>query len=466
MDLHKPNLVFVFPDEFRAQSLGFLGQDPVITPNLNRFAKESKVLTRAVSNYPVCSPFRAMLITGMYPYSNSVIGNEYSGVIQYGYELREEDRCFTDILSDAGYNVGYLGKWHLDLPKEEDIPFTEGWRDIEFGQQPSFWDAYTPPGSRRHSIDFWHSYGCCDRHLEPHYWEGNAKIDERIDVKQWSVEHETDVAVNYIHNTNGKFRDSKKPFALFVAHNPPHMPFDQVPEKYLKYYDDKTPDDLLVRPNIAKEGLGAGAWKNVKNYFAAITGIDDQFGRILQSLEDEGLTENTIVVFTSDHGEMMGSHGLMYKVVWYDESLLIPFIIRWPGKIRPGQDDLLLGVPDIMPTLLRLMGVDEPLPEVVEGKEYSGAFLDEVIERPKSAFYLVPNLENPLQGNRGLRTHDYTFVIQRDEGGEKEFLYNNAEDPFQMKNAVSAEPEVVEQLREELHQWLIKTNDPWVEIKE
>ncbi|MCD4751952.1 MAG: sulfatase-like hydrolase/transferase, partial [Anaerolineaceae bacterium] len=322
------------------------------------------------------------------------------------------------------------------------------------------------PGPRRHSIDFWHSYGCCDRHLEPHYWEGNAKINERIDVKQWSVEHETDVAVDYIHNTNGKYRDPEKPFALFVAHNPPHMPFDQVPEKYLKYYDDKTPDDLLVRPNIAKEGLGAGAWENVKNYFAAITGIDEQFGRILHALEDGGLTENTIVVFTSDHGEMMGSQGSMYKVVWYDESLLIPFIIRWPRKIHPGQDDLLLGVPDIMPTLLRLMGIDESLPDVVEGKEYSGAFLDEVVERPKSAFYLVPNLENPLHGNRGLRTHDYTFVIQRDEGGENEFLYNNAEDPFQMKNAVGAEPEVVEQLHEELHQWLIKTNDPWVEIKE
>ena len=466
MDLHNPNLVFVFPDEFRAQSLGFLGQDPVVTPNLDRFAKESKVLTNAVSNFPVCSPFRAMLMTGMYPYSNSVVGNEYSGVIQYGYELREEDRCFTDILSDAGYNVGYLGKWHLDLPKEEDLPFTEGWRDVEFGQQPSFWDSYTPPGPRRHSIDFWHSYGCCDKHLKPHYWEGNAKINERIDVSQWSVEHETDVAVDYIHNTSGEYRDPGKPFALFVAHNPPHMPFDQVPEKYQKFYDGKTADDLLVRPNSAKEGLGAGAWENVKNYFAAITGIDDQFGRILQALEDEELTENTIVIFTSDHGEMMGSQGLMYKVVWYDESLLIPFIIRWPGKIQAGLDNLLLGVPDIMPTLLRLMGIDEPLPDVVEGEDYSGAFLDEVVERPESVFYLVPDLENPLYGNRGLRTHDYTFVIQRDEEGKREFLYNNAEDPYQMKNAVSAEPEVVEQLREELHQWLIKTNDPWVEIKE
>ena len=175
------------------------------------------------------------------------------------------------MLSGAGYKVGYIGKWHLDLPKVEDVPFTEGWR--EGSGRRSLWDSYTPPGPRRHGIDFWHSYGCCDWHLRPHYWEGDAKIDERIDVNQWSVAHETDVAVNYIHNADGKFRQADKPFALFVAHNPPHMPFDEVPEKYLAGYDDQTPDDLLVRPNIKKEGIGANAWNDVKNYFAAITGL-------------------------------------------------------------------------------------------------------------------------------------------------------------------------------------------------
>ncbi len=353
-----PNLVFIFPDEWRAQSLGFLGQDPVITPNLDRFAKESKVLTQAVSNFPVCSPFRAMLMTGMYPYNNSVIGNEYNGVQHLGYQLRETDRCLTDVLSDHGYNVGYLGKWHLDLPKEEDLPYTEGWRgDPE--RDGTYWDSYTPPGPRRHGIDFWHAYGCCDQHLTPHYWEGDAKIDERIDIDGWSVEHEADVAVRYITNEEGRYRSSDQPFALFVAHNPPHMPFHEVPERYRQMYAEKTPDELLNRPNVQKKGIGQNAWKDVNDYFAAISGIDDQFGRILTVIDEMGLKEDTIVVFTSDHGEMMGSQGLMHKVVWYEESLLIPFIIRYPGVIEPGQEDLLIGVPDLMPTLLKLMGIEE-----------------------------------------------------------------------------------------------------------
>ena len=457
-----PNLVFVFPDEWRAQSLGFLGQDPVITPNLDRFASESKVLTQAVSNFPVCSPFRAMLMTGMYPYSNSVIGNEYNGVHHLGYELRESDRTITDILSDNGYNVGYLGKWHLDLPKEEDLPYTEGWRgDPENGG--TYWDSYTPPGQRRHSIDFWHSYGCCDQHLTPHYWEGDASVDERIDVEGWSVEHETDIAVNYIKNVGGKFRDEEKPFALFVAHNPPHMPFDEVPERYKALYADKSADELLNRPNAKKEGIGTNAWADVNNYFAAISGIDDQFGRILHAIDEVGHKEDTIVVFTSDHGEMMGSQGMMHKVVWYDESLLIPFIIRYPEVIEPGEDDLLIGVPDLMPTLLQLMGIEE-LPEKVEGSDYSLVLTGDEGEKPTSAFYIVPNLDNPKFGNRGLRTDDYTFVIQRSEKGETVHLYNLSEDPYQQKECAEIEPEIVARLRMELNDWLQKTNDPWDQV--
>jgi uncharacterized sulfatase len=184
-----PNVVFVFPDQFRQQAIGFMQQDPVITPNLDRFASESLVLTHAVSNYPVCSPYRAMLFTGKYPFSTGVIGNCYSGTIPYGVQLRASERCFSDVLHDVGYSLGYIGKFHLDLPREEDIPFTEGWRG-----QPgagSFWDAYTPPGPRRHGFDFWHSYGCCDQHLTPHYWHNDAKVDERTDIEGWSVQHET-----------------------------------------------------------------------------------------------------------------------------------------------------------------------------------------------------------------------------------------------------------------------------------
>ena len=458
MTPRRPNLVFVFPDEFRQKAIGFMDQDPVVTPNFDRFASESVVFTNAVSNYPVCSPYRAMLFTGKYPHSNGVITNCNSATAKYGVCLRESDRCFSDVLHDAGYSQGYIGKFHLDAPIEANYEYTEGRRG-----EGKAWDAYTPPGPRRHGFDFWHSYGCCDWHLKPHYWEGDAKVDERMDINKWSVEHETDVAVEYIRNRDGKHRDPDKPFSLFVAFNPPHMPFQQVPARYLEAYSGKTDEDLLNRPNVSLEGRGAPAGKHAKNYFAAVTGIDEQFGRILDSLKQEALENDTIVVFSADHGEMMGSHSLMHKGVWYDESLLIPFIIRWPGRLKPRRNDLLLSVPDTMPTLLSLMGLGHQIPEDVEGSDYSDAMLGGDIDMPGSALYLVMTPDWPGGGRRGLRTHRYTFVIQRQRDKEETYiLHDNRADPYQIRNVADENPAVIKQLADELIQWLEKTNDPWL----
>jgi arylsulfatase A-like enzyme len=201
----------------------------------------------------------------------------------------------------------------------------------------------------------------------------------------------------------------------------------------------------------------------VKNYFAAITGIDDQFGRILHALKDEGLEENTIVIFSSDHGEMMGSHGLMHKVVWYDESLLMPFIIRWPGTISPGRDDLLLSVPDIMPTLLGLMGSGGETPPDVEGADHSAILLGRDGPRPTSALFLNVLPTNPAGLERGLRTQRYTFVVQRGEGGDVTvLLYDNEKDRYQRTNVAAERPEIVADLVREMEAWLRKTNDPWL----
>jgi len=454
-----PNLVFVFPDEFRQQAIGFMNQDPVVTPNLDRFAAQSRVLTQAVSNCPICSPYRGMLFTGRYPLSNGLVNNCYSETIPYGIELQDSERCLTDVLHDAGYHQGYIGKLHLHLPKKEHIPYTEGWRGEP--DKGTFWDAYTPPGPGRHGIDFWYSYGCCDQHLTPHYWTGDAPVDQRTDVTEWSVKHETDVAIDYIRNAGGAFRDPGKPFALFLAHNPPHMPFDQVPPEYLEPYADKGDAELLNRPNLTHDPTHP-AFRSVRNYFAAITGIDSQFGRLLAVLEEQDLAGDTIVVFTSDHGEMMGSHGLMGKTVWYDESLLVPFIIRWPHHISPATDDLLFSTPDIMPTLLGLMGLADDIPSQVEGKDYAAALLDQPYDRPASAYYFFSAPQFSDQPDRrGLRTDRYTFVVIRHPQGDELVLHDNLNDPYQCQNIADREPGVVRTLTRELNVWLGKTGDPW-----
>jgi arylsulfatase A-like enzyme len=459
MKKQPPNLVYVFPDEFRQQAIGFMGQDPVVTPNLDAFASESLVLTQAVSNCPICSPYRGMLFTGKYPISSGVVTNCYSGTIPFGIELKDSEHCLTDVLHDAGYHQGYIGKFHLHLPKEEHIPYTEGWRG-EPGQG-TFWDSYTPPGPGRHGIDFWYSYGCCDQHLTPHYWTGEAPVDQRIDIDEWSVKHETDVAINYIRNVGGTMRDPQKPFALFVAHNPPHMPFEQVPTQHLAPYADLDTAELLNRPNLTGD-QNHPAFGSVRNYFAAISGIDQQFGRLLNVLEEENLADDTIVVFTSDHGEMMGSHGLMGKDVWYDESLMVPFMIRWPGKIESGSEVLLFSTPDIMPTLLGLMGLNVSVPAEVEGSDYARVFLGQPCDRPTSAFYFLAGPQFPDRPERrGVRTDRYTFVVIRQAGHDEFVLHDNLSDPYQLENIADQEPGVVYKLKEELNGWLQKTNDPW-----
>lgn len=446
-----PNLVFMFPDQFRRQAIGCMNEDPVITPFLDRFAWQSMVLTDAVSSYPVCSPFRAQLFTGKYPISNGVTTNCNSG---NDVMLKQNARCLSDILYDSGYNLGYLGKWHLDKPHEPYVGRRRGRKGMGL-----VWDEFVP-AHRRHGFTFWYAYNCRDQHLNPRYWTTDAKRNEPIYFNEWSTKHEADVAIEFIRNPQGKYREPDKPFALFVAPNPPHTPFDQVPQKYVDMYGGKDYRDLLNRPNVDLNNPHPQAKAHVKNYFAAVTGTDEQFGRILESLKEQGLEDNTIVVFTSDHGEMMGSHNRMHKGVPYEESIGIPFIIRWPGKIPARRDDLLLTPADIMPSLLGLIGLADCIPRDVEGSDYSSIMRGKPGSRPTSALYLV--CAGPRGGTRGVRTGRYTFTIRPDGDGKKEILlFDNQKDPYQLNNIAESNPKAVRKLTEELNRWLKKTNDPW-----
>lgn len=459
----RPNVLFIFPDQYRKQSLGFLKNDPVLTPNIDKLASEGIHFTDAVSNHPLCSPFRGMLFSGKYPLSNGVQSNCHSGRTAYGNFLKPDERCLSDIMKDAGYATGYLGKWHLDGP----TPTKPG--------QPNIWDSYCPPGPHRHGFEFWYSYGTHNRHNHPYYWINDAKENERTDVNQWSPEHEADVLIDYLDNKDGKFRDEEKPFFMCWGINPPHTPFNEVPQKYKKRFEGKTTEELLNRPNVkrnfpefnASTGFGdSGVEKQLdqaKDYFACVEGVDDQIGRVLDMLEKKGLKDNTMVIFCSDHGEMLGSHGLMHKNIWYKESFEIPFIIRWPEKLRPGKDNLLLSVPDIMPTLLSFLGLGDQIPSSVEGKDYSGVLRGEAIERPKAALYFFDKPEEETEKRRGVKTHEYTYIIGYDRNNKKHiFLYDDVNDPYQMTNIAGTKPDVEKELHQMLEQLLHETKDYFI----
>lgn len=453
-----PNLIYVFPDQMRAQAQGFMGEDPVITPNLDRFATEGIVLNQAVSNYPVCSPYRAMLMTGMFPHSNGVLANCNTNGATNGYELRESSRCWSDVLREQGYSLGYIGKWHLDSPYK---PYVDTYNNNE-----NFaWNEWTPP-HRRHSFDYWYAYGTYDNHNRPEYWTTDAPRSRRVAVDQWSPEHEADMAIRYIRNEGGTFRDPDRPFALVVGMNPPHTPYRMVPERYLQMYGDATPEELINRPNVNLKENSTGAQlarRQIRNYLAQVTGVDDQFGRILAELKATGLEEDTIVVFTSDHGNCLGCHDQVTKNVHYEESMRVPFIIRWNGTLKPRTDDLLISTPDIYPTLLDLMGFGPEIPEEVEGVSHAYLCLTGRGRRPASQLYMWVPYGEPALGRRGVRTHRYTLMISSNREGETEqVLHDNVNDPYQLRNIAGESRSIVQDLIEsELDYWLGLTDDPW-----
>ena len=314
------NLLFVFADQWRGGAIGYAKEDPVKTPNMDKFCGESTYCDHTFSTFPVCSPHRASLMTGKYPLSAGFFTNCKKGL---SLRLKDEEICVGQVLKKSGYETAYIGKWHLDEPEQNICEFPKsGARD---------WDAYTPAGVRRHGFDYWYSYGTYDMHLSPHYWH---ESDEMIKVNKWSPEYETDKAIEYL----SKIRDKSKPFAMYISWNPPHSVYSEVPDEYLKLYDD-----VELKENVIFESIHHHTGENAamseeelrlttKQYYAAISGLDKQFGRLIDFLKENNLYEDTLVILSADHGDMMGSHGLMGKHVWYEESIKIPFVLHVPGN--------------------------------------------------------------------------------------------------------------------------------------
>lgn len=469
----QPNLLFIFADQWRRQAVGFSNQDNVLTPHIDQLAKGGTVLTQAISSCPLCSPYRGSLFTGKYPLSNGIYTNCKTGL---DIALKEDDLCLSDILKANGYQTGYIGKWHLDVPEQNDTATPlSGAKN---------WDAYTPPGPKRHHFEFWYSYGADDYHFTPHYW---MNTPEQIKVNEWSISHETSVAMDYIT------QNCSKPFALFLSFNPPHSPYDLVPDKYLDLYNDKP---IPFRKNVTADTIGyhthepktytkAELETMTKQYFAAVTGLDDHIGMLVDCLKANNIFEDTLIIITSDHGDMMGSHGLMAKHVWYEESIGVPFILHWKnGVLKQGTSDVVLDTTDIMPTLLDLL--DLPKPPTIEGESiisyitsdsplatsekvgYMCAFPGRDVFH---ASFIKAALDPKAFGWRGIRTNKYTFVIHLgyfpDCTVPKKYLFNLETDPYQLQPIYEESSEyqsVVPSLEAKLKDWLLSQKDSFIDF--
>lgn len=461
------NILYVFADQWRKTALGFEGE-PVQTPRMDEFAAESLVFDQAISSYPLCSPHRAALLTGKYPYACGMWTNCKIGLDEVVC-LKPQEVTFGEVFKEHGYQTAYIGKWHLDASEKN------------FFKEPvstaKEWDAYTPDGERRHGFDYWFSYGAMDEHLNPHYWQASQ---QPIYPGSWSVEVETNRALGFLQN-----RNQTKPFCMVISWNPPHPPYEQVPDKYLA----AQPEAAGFSPNVPIEWQKDPAYlKKYREYYAAIRGLDENFGRLLDYLEEAGLKEDTIVILSADHGDMMGSQGLMGKNIWYEESIRIPFMVRGKG-IAPGRTDTLFASMDHMPTLLDLAGL--PIPDTVQGKSFlplidparaaqdltnqayrrqtetEAVFLSMIPGMPELiAPYRQLGLNNKAFGWRGLRGKDFTYVIDNGiEPGKKQkrYYYDLAKDPYQLSPVeLSAHDEFCRKWDPVLEEHLQLIRDPFL----
>ena len=412
----KPNILLILPDQMRASAMACDGNPDVQTPHIDRLAAEGVRFKRTYANVPVCCPARAILLTGTYPHVNGMVANDL--------RLREEHVTIAEILRGAGYRTGFVGKWHLD----------GGPRD----------PGFVPPGPRRQGFDFWAAYECHHLHFSPIYF---GDTPDEILIPKFEPEASCDFAIEFL-----KSQPKDQPFFLTVQMGPPHDPYG-APDESMKRYDPETltmpanwqPGSEVARgtagipPRLRRPGMPTrpyvpvGGKEEVAAYYAAITSLDDQVGRLLATLKETGADDNTIILFTSDHGDMLGSHGLRRKRKPHDESARVPGIIRWPAHVPKGKTvETLFSHVDMAPTLLALAGLE--VPKMMQGADLSRVALGQTTDGPDAVLLqiFVPfNPDGIAKPWRGIVTARHTYARYEDETW---VLFDDKTDPRQMTN--------------------------------
>ena len=419
----RPNILYILADQWRASAFGYTGDPNVSTPNIDRLSRESINLCNAVSVCPVCTPHRASLMTGRYPTTTGMFLNDA--------HLPDDELCIAEVLDAAAYQTAYIGKWHLD----------------GHGRK-----SYIPP-ERRQGFQYWKGAECDHDYNQSHYYTGNSS--EKKFWEGYDVFAQTNDARQYI-NSHAR---NEEPFALFLSYGTPHFPHETAPQEYKDHYP---PDKIKLPPNVP-DGWKSEAQKEAQGYYAHCEALDKSIGDLLATVDSAGLRENTIVIFTSDHGEMLGSQNVrpkMKQVPW-NESAGVPFLLRYPvihgAKGRVVQ--MPVSTPDIFPTLLGLAGVK--IPSTVEGEDLSSWLKKGKEKSDRASLYM--SVSPFIQGDyakeyRAIRTSRYTYV--RSLQGPW-LLYDNQADPFQMDNLVlrSENNSLVNELDRKLQAELKKIGD-------
>jgi len=444
--MNRPNILCFVTDQHRADHLGCAGNPDVKTPHLDALATDGLRFERSYVANPVCSPNRASMFTGQYPKAHRLREN--------GNALSLDAVTLPQVLKDHGYQTFSSGKLHLapyGITSDHDVP--ESWKT----ESKSFWNEGTAPFARPYygldQVYFvgghgHYNFGEHRNGLEPSvsrgYLREHAKPDSELDEEVWCSDvpedqhYNTQIADNTIAFING--RDPKKPFFGWCSFPDPHHPFSP-PEPWHSMYkgdelsvdpatdegDDGLPDVLRAfkeRMRVAEDCLPECIAKN----YGMISMVDHNIGRVVQYLREQGLYENTIIVFFSDHGDYMGDHGLLRKgLMPYDGLYRVPTIWRIPDTTRTtGVTDALHSSVDLMPTLLEL--VDVNIPEGVQGVSQVPVLHG---RKPTARETVFAEYDHTPTGQRVRFLRDDRHAFAYAYGAEFGMLYDMETDPQQ-----------------------------------
>lgn len=425
----KPNILVIYPDQLRYDSLSCTGNKVVKTPNIDNLASTGVDFTKAYNSFPLCCPFRASLMTGKYAHSHQLYANHYPIPL-----APINDEFLPDIMNRNGYSTGWIGKWHLAGGKKSDfVP-----KELRCGFETFI--GFT----RGHTYDksvFYRDDDTTPR--KSHYFEPVYQTKHLFEFIDKSVEN-------------------NKPFFGVISYGMPHPPL-VAPEEYLNAY---SPDSVVLSPNVPS-GDEQKSKEFLAKYYGLVKMVDNEVGNIIENLKKRNMYENTVIIFVSDHGEMAGEYGLYHKRYIYESSMHVPLFIHFPESYNyNGARDVLVDPSvDIFPTILDICGIE--VPDYAEGRTMIPQCNNQKDTKRNDYIYYenmtqpYPELDWSFEGLRGIRNNHYVYVEKL--GGIPSELYDLLKDPIEQHNVINNQDykNVVKQLHTFLTNKMREMNDDW-----
>ena len=434
----RPNMVFVITDDQRWDYVGYAGHPVLKTPHIDRIGREGVTFDNFFVTTPLCSPSRASFLTGLYPHKHRVINNDKLGLDVISHTLM----TFPRQLREAGYETAFIGKWHMGL-EDSRRPGFDTW--ISFKGQGIYIDGVVNENGNRRQLD--------------------GYMTDFLNEK----------AVEFVRKPHGK------PFCLYLSHKAVHNPFLPAPRDDSLYSDydfalpEKVESDIQGKPVLLRkvekynplelEGVapepgeprrnrGSDPQSVVRDQLRSLASVDEGIGQLFAALEATGQLDNTVFIFTSDNGFLMGEHGMINTKRWaYEEALRVPLVVRFPKLIKPGsRNDALVVNIDLAPTLLDLAGVESIIP--MHGQSFVPLLKD--ARAPwRDAFlaeYFLEKVAPRTAPWQAVRTPEWKYIhyLEADDHGDPnglDELYDLVADPRELNNLVN-NPEQKTRLKE------------------